>query len=400
MKHQLTSVSTRILNYLLILSILLFPLGQLGKLTFGVGGVYLYEIPFTGFVLLGLLFFSRNRLKTKELRYLTTPILIFLAVLLFTYSISLWWYPAESNLSAGLYLLRLMVYFGGMLVIMISTAKQLLWYKAVVQTVYLSTSVLAASALIQYVIFPDLRAYMPQGWDPHAYRAFGTVLEPAVLAGILGISVFFFFWKELPPARPWRMSLLVLLVMIIVLTFSRGAYLSLIIGMLPILRSRKTIIGGILALLLAGAVVWAVPKPDGEGVNLLRTSTIQSRAVDYKEGIEIWQERPITGIGFNHIADEKEVPPSRYPHHAQASFHSSFLMILVTSGVFGLITYLFLLYRLCRVERYMCSLILFLGAFSLFDNMLLHPFILFWSAVTFVAVFAKKQKQNSTQSHE
>ncbi len=393
MKSQLMALPTRVLNTLLIVSILLFPLGQLGRLSLGSANLYLYELPLTCFVILGLVLFSRNRLKTSELRYLTTPILIFLATLLLTYSISLGWYSAESNLTAGLYLLRLMVYFGALLVILVSTAKQLLWHQVLLRTIYLSTGVLAVSALVQYVVFPDLRPLMPQGWDPHAYRAFGTVLEPAVLAGILGISVFFLFWKELPPARPWRISILVLLLIIIVLTFSRGAYLSLVVGMLPLLRSRRTLIAALTGVVLVGLVVWAVPKPSGEGVNLLRTSTIQSRASDYQEGIQIWQQRPLTGIGFNHIGDEKEVPFSPYPHHAQASFHSSFLMILVTSGIFGLAAYLFLLYRLCTVERYLCSLFLFLGTFSLFDNILLHPFILFWSAITFVFVFREKQKQ-------
>lgn len=391
MKARLTLLSTCALNIFLILSIMLFPLGQLGRLTLGSGGLYLYEIPLSCFVVLGLVLFRQNRLNTSKLRYLTTPILIFLAVLLLSYTISVWWYPAESNLTAGLYLLRLMVYFGAILVILVTTARDLLWYPALLRVVYLSTGLLALSALVQYAFFPDLRPLMSQGWDPHAYRAFGTVLEPAVLAAIMGISVFFFFWKELPRARMWRMSILMLLLMIIALTFSRGAYLALLVGMVPLLRSRKTIVAGIMGVLLVGAIVWVVPKPSGEGVNLLRTSTIQSRTIDYQEGIKIWQKRPLTGIGFNHIGAEKEVPHSRYPHHAQASFHSSFLMILVTGGIFGLAAYLFLLYRLCRVERFLCSLILFLGTFSLFDNMLLHPFILFWSAILFIFVFQKKR---------
>lgn len=389
MKHQPSAISTRMLNILLILAILLFPLGQFGRLSFETAGLYLYELPLALFLILGLCILSRDRVTSSKLRYITSPLLIFLGILLITYTISLWWYPAESNLIAGLYLLRLMLYFGALLVLMIASTKQLLWRTHTLYIIFLSTTLIAVSSLVQYMFFPDLRPLMSQGWDPHAYRAFGTMLEPAVLAGLLGISALFFFWKELPSQKVWRYSAIMVLLGIIAVTFSRGAYLALVVGLVPLLRTRQTIVGALLGVVVVGAVVWFAPKPSGEGVNLLRTSTVESRIVDYREAIGIWQERPVTGIGFNHIGEEKEVPPSRYPHHAQSSFHSSFLMILVTSGIFGLGAYLFLLYRLCRVERYLCSLVLFLGTFSLFDNILLHPFILFWSAVTFVYVWKK-----------
>ena len=63
--------------------------------------------------------------------------------------------------------------------------------------------------------------------------------------------------------------------------------------------------------------------------------------------------------------------------HSGASFHSSFLVMLVTGGMVGLAFFLVLLVKLSREVPNGGIYLGFLGLLSFFDNILLHPFILF-----------------------
>lgn len=135
-----------------------------------------------------------------------------------------------------------------------------------------------------------------------------------------------------------------------------------------------------------GAVILGVlliPKNGSEGINLLRTSSINTRFIDYTKAVSIWKKSPVTGIGFNHIRfekdsyEEKPIATKYNPSHASASFHSSFLMILVTGGIIGFVLFIWLLWNITKINIFAFYSVVFLSIFSLFDNLLLHPFILF-----------------------
>ena len=120
-------------------------------------------------------------------------------------------------------------------------------------------------------------------------------------------------------------------------------------------------------------------RSGGEGVNLLRTSTIQSRMVDYDQGLKLWQKNPVLGVGYNRIRYFKQDlgEELRGASHAGASFHSSYLIILVTTGVIGLVAFVYWLWTTSKISNFALISAVFLGVYSLFDNILLHPFILF-----------------------
>ncbi|MDO8497916.1 MAG: O-antigen ligase family protein, partial [bacterium] len=130
-----------------------------------------------------------------------------------------------------------------------------------------------------------------------------------------------------------------------------------------------------------------LPKPYGESVNLGRLFSIQSRLSDYNEGIRIWKASPLIGIGYNRIRYVKEKTPEAFEaNHAGASFHSSFLIILVTGGVIGLVLFLGMLYKIWGIDEFTKVAVVFISIISLTDNVLLHPFILymfFWTCLVF-----------------
>ncbi|MFH0979866.1 MAG: O-antigen ligase family protein, partial [Candidatus Roizmanbacteria bacterium] len=122
------------------------------------------------------------------------------------------------------------------------------------------------------------------------------------------------------------------------------------------------------------------PKPTGEGVNLTRTFSIISRVEDYREGINLFIKKPILGYGYNRLRYVRNIQDS----HAGASFSSSYLTILVSSGIMGLIGLMSLVRLIWKKKKNFRFLLLFLAVVSLFDNVLLHPFVLFLSGVLFI----------------
>ena len=177
-----------------------------------------------------------------------------------------------------------------------------------------------------------------------------------------------------------RLILIVLLIMIF-LTVSRGGIIAFVITLFFLFRKKLKLI--ILTLLIITAIFVAIPKPQSEGLNIFRTASIQTRLIDYQKAFKIWQKSPILGIGYNHIRVEKDkledkpLTEKYNPSHAISSFHSSFLIILVTMGVIGLVMYLWVLWSLAKMSEFSLYVTVFLSLASIFDNVLLHPFILF-----------------------
>jgi len=135
---------------------------------------------------------------------------------------------------------------------------------------------------------------------------------------------------------------------------------------------------GIVVLIILGFIVLA-PKPFGEGVKLFRTSTIESRLVDYRVGLNLFLKNPLIGVGYNRIRYFKPPDTSliRGLSHAGASFHSSYLIVAVTSGVVGLGAFLYWFWLTGRMSDFALVSGVFISVYSLFDNIILHPFVLF-----------------------
>jgi hypothetical protein len=122
-----------------------------------------------------------------------------------------------------------------------------------------------------------------------------------------------------------------------------------------------------------------VPKPFGEGVSLLRVASVNSRLRDYQVGLSMAQKKPLLGYGYNRIRYAKEkldLAKTDDRSHAISSFHSSFLIILVTTGVVGLLAALALMVQYGTRNREFLPILLYICSMSLFDNVLLHVFVL------------------------
>lgn len=368
-----------LLQSLLSASLILFSFGQLLRIPLGGGesAIYVYEILVAIMTLLLVFEFKLSPFALQEKNRFEHSVLLFLGYIWITTTISLFFFTFEQNSIAILYLLRLTMYllfitYG----IYYTFTRRLLPF--VFHSVAVSILLTVIFSIVQYTWYPDLRNLFYAGWDPHLYRLFGVFFEPVYAAAVYGLfAIYLFFQKRFTRALAY--PFIAILIVALLATFSRGAYVALAITafayLISVVRMRWILVAAAICVIIIGIL----PKPAGEGVNLLRTSTISSRIADYQQGAEVWKSSPILGIGYNHIRSVKQsfMIHEGQPNNAAGSFHSSFLIILATTGIVGLFLYINLLVRLSQMGVFEKYSLLFLAVMSLFDNVLLHPFILY-----------------------
>ena len=142
------------------------------------------------------------------------------------------------------------------------------------------------------------------------------------------------------------------------------------------------------------AVIFFVLSPifSVENTNLLRFASVEARIGSSKSALEIFQKNPM-GVGFNtyRFAREKYGKTDwtgAGPSRAGAGVDNSFILILVTTGLFGLISYVYLLYKMFKLgvanlknNKFALVLIVSLGGLivnALFINSLLYSFFMVW----------------------
>lgn len=351
------------MNILFYITALLFSLGQLGRVSFLNQQInfYLYEV-----FLLVSLFFLLFKYRFEPIKYFWSrfkPFFLFLVILFASIIFGWTKYSLFENLVGLLYLYRLHLYFIYFFYLQYHRQKNKKFSKVIKKGVFIVVVLTIISTLIQYFLYPDLRNLFYLGWDPHLFRAFGVYFDTAIAASIFGI---FFLTINKPLIK-------VIYLILTALSFSRSIYLGLSITLILLFIRQKKLKKIFLFLLFFISLIFFSPKPAGEGVNLTRFYSIASRFEDYREGIELWKKKPILGYGYNRIRYIKNDDSI----HSSAAFSSSFLTILVSSGILGLLSFIWTLWSLSKSNKTGQILLIFLSIVSLFDNVLLHPFILF-----------------------
>lgn len=331
--------------------------------------VYIHE-----FLLVVFILYSMYRQGLVPLRVFlrVKGVLIFLLIVLFSFALSYSEYSFNQNVISLLYLVRMILYsvFGVYLFALLKQNKNA--RTTAFQLIYTFSILLLVVTSIQYVFFPNFWELYKLGWDPHLYRASAIYLDVFIAAALYGILAIFWYGKK-------NYLLTCCFVLALILSLSRSSYIAFAVSIIFYFMSRMKWKNLFIALSVFILVIILMPKPFGEGGNLLRTASINSRILDYKLGISLWQEKPLFGFGYNRIRFAKEqhglaVRDDR--SHSLASFHSSFLIILVSTGLIGFAAYLFLLIRLFRSYANLRVYLVYLIIMSLFDNIALHVLVL------------------------
>ncbi len=349
-------------RFLSILLALSFSLGHLGRISLFNQQVnfYLYElltlvVVFILFIIKGWNYFL-NRLKKNSL------IGLILGYFFISFFLDIKNYSLNENLISFLYFLRLVFYF-----------LIYVYLKINFEVFIISLSgLIFIISLTQYFFYPDLRNLLYLGWDPHLYRMFGSYFDPYVATAIYNLIFFIFLFNK---NLKFRRFFLISYFIFIFLTFSRFGISSFLITLVIYLLKNKQFKKIVFLMICSVLLLLYIPKPFGEGVNLLRFFSIESRLMDYKQGLSFWLKKPVFGYGYNRIRYLKNDLIS----HSGASFHSSYLMILVTGGFVGffLVSYGFYKYLKEIKDKKTFFYFLFVSLYSLADNVFLHPFILF-----------------------
>lgn len=355
---------------LFFLYFILFPFGQL--LRFGTEAVTLNLIDVIVCLISGLFlffFFTQKNVETEEF---TKPLLCFLGICAFTLLLGSLRISSVDTLDGTLYLLRFSAYFG------LYFAGQIYFKdRSLVNYLFVVGLFIFLFGVVQYILFPDLRSLAIYGWDEHYYRLAGTFLDPGFTGILLSLWVLLCLNKTIDKNKTY-FFFAILGALAVMLTYSRASYLALIAGVLIISYLRRSVLlPAILILVFVFSVVF-ISKPQGEGGNLTRSSTIDARFLNYTNAQKIIIENPLFGIGFNlyrayGIANG----------HASRSVDSSLLFVTATTGVAGLATLLYLLLEIVKasLRNHNFIFVASLGAVlihSIFQNSFFYSFVLGW----------------------
>lgn len=258
---------------------------------------------------------------------------------------------------------------------------------------------IVAMGILQYLFFPDIRALQIAEWDPHYFRVVGSLLDPGFM-GIMLVLVLLYFTQKFQRFAPYSLIIWLTAYLAFAFTYSRSSYLAFVAGMAAIAYYKKSwkLILSMVALLAFTLLV--LPRsPDGEGVKLERTSSIIARLDNWKRSLAIISDHPVIGVGFNTyryaqrsygIADDSKWLKS----HAGAGADSSLLFATATSGLAGLLIYLWYLRSLKRLSSKNYGLKVTLAALiihSCFLNSLFYPYVMLWVSLL-VALEIRRQK--------
>lgn len=342
-------------NYLFYFSILVWPFGLLLKLEIPLLSQPVYLLDLVVGVLFIATLFSRQLRQSIRKNQLFLPLIIFqlsLAISLLVNSSTL---TNSELITASFYLARIFVY-------------PILYFVGVGDRIE-TTKVASVSfllfliiSLFQYLFLPDLRFLKLLGFDDHYFRLAGSLLDPNLTGAILvAVSLALFYTRS--------GALLLVTLVSLALTFSRASYLSFAVGVLSLaIYYKKIKVFFLLAILALG--IFLAPKPFGEGVNLMRTFSIFSRLSSWQTGLSLFAEKPIFGWGYSTLSSL---------NGQKISIDNSFIYLLATSGLIGLLSFLNLLGAIFKsIPKINKVILIALLTHSLFNNSLFFIWIFFF----------------------
>lgn len=385
----------KVTKWLFLLTLIFFPFGELIRIPLG-NDIIVKPLDISvGLTTLSYaIYLLTNKKKLKGKLYIYGLSFIGIAMLSLIYnSFSL---SANEFLTSFSYLVRWVLYFGIYFVSVSFDQKFKYW---VFKFLMGAGSSILLLGFVQYLWYPDLRNLYYLGWDEHLYRLFSTFLDPN-FTGAFFVLFFLFvlsmFAKSINVSQKILLAILSALTILgILLTYSRSAYLMLLVsgGLFLVLQKKFKIILGLGVILIIFALA-STQFASSEGTKLIRTASSISRIDSDKKAIGIITSHPVLGVGFNayrYILQKENLQNSTkaLEQHANSSPDTSLLFVLVTTGVLGLSAYLYLYITILKnaykvfkkgniLGLYVFSCMIGFLVNSVFINSLFYPFIMLW----------------------
>lgn len=345
--------------------------GQLIRLPFLSGGITILDIAVLFLTLFGLL---KLKFRLKNPPFFRSA-LFFILIALFSLLLTPLHLTLDAYIISFSYIARLFLY-SSFAWIIFSLKKDLS------KSFIFSGIVIAVLGLLQIIFLPDLRFLANQGWDPHYFRTVSTFLDPNFTGAFLVLTMIL-----LLQLKKERFSILIfaLIYFALLTTFSRSSYLMFLSSGLTfsfLNKSKKYLFLTLIlfAFLLLGfktySILVAAPR------NIDRAESASFRFSTWQQGLTLFQKYPVLGIGFNayrfginqyNLGDQQFLES-----HGSSGNDSSLLFVAVTTGIIGLLVYLYFLFSLMKSSKIITAVILGLIVHSFFSNSLFYPPILVW----------------------
>lgn len=316
------------MNVIFLSFAMIWSTGQMGQI-FGASSKIFFLDIFVGLIVLA--FIASGLFERK---YKIKTVVLFLALVLLSFLINIWG-KSTDEISRGLmYLSRFFGIWGLYFVVQNSDRTK------IEKSINLGLVAYLFFACIQYIWIPDTRIIKLLGYDDHYFRAIGTLLDPN-LSAIIYIWAFYWFDNKKNSLFWQTVSILLLAA-----SFSRSGYLAFVFSLFLIfLRDFRW--SRFVWIPILFVFVWFVPKPFGEGVNLTRTYSVSSRIENTKENLSIKPTRLLFGEGYNFVTTNKN---TNYTNRS-SSVDNSYLYLIKTIGIVGLIGFLYLVADFFAVVR-------------------------------------------------
>lgn len=399
------------MNILFDLLIFSLPFGVISRINIYPNAfIYLHDIFASIIFIIFLVRLLAGKIKIEN-KKLFKYAAIFVGVGLVSLILNSKYLTTQAFVTSFLYVVRYVIYAS----LLFSVPVELVHFKK-----YLNVKLVSAGAMfvvfgfIQYFYYPDLRNLYYAGWDEHLYRLFSTLLDPN-FAGMFLVLIFLLFFGNALQHREEKnrdkfalFSILSVATLVAVyFTYSRSAFLALIVGvgaMLFVTKRKKVILP---ALILLIVVLFLFSNSKLEGLNLFRTASSNARIHSVEEAGQIIQRNPILGVGFNAYRYAQQRYGIRAVNgdritNADAGTDNSYLFVLATTGIVGLAVFMGFIIEVIRqlsrniVSRDVLSIValpsfLALLVGTLFLNSIFFPVIMAWMFILIGVTVNKRQ---------
>lgn len=349
------------MKLLFLVLLVVFPLGQLLRVSIPGTGIVLQA---NDFVVASVVLFYGRKLLRDRLFYAMAA---WVGVMLISLVANIGRYQAQELTVAALYPIRWAAYAGLYFVFLGQSKDDKEFIK---KGLLIGILFVAISGIIQFIFLPDVSFLAAANWDDHYFRLIGTFLDPGFTGAILVFGLIIFYFVKSPA--------IAIVYLAMMLTFSRASYLMYLVSFGIIAIARKSVRIFLLALLILLLTIPFLPKSTGEGTKLTRENSIEARINNWRESIEIWSQSPFIGVGYDAY---RYVRGEKLTSHSGAGADSSLLLVLATTGIVGLTTYIWLLWQMWIRGR---KSIVFMASFgaiivhSFFNNTLFYPWVMEW----------------------
>lgn len=376
-----------VLKYSLYVLLPLFLMGNVTRFEIR-QGIFVTPIDLGVVLLLPIsIFYLTSAQKKISKNPLSKYILLFTLTLAFSLVTNIFFLSTKDILIASLYFVRFFAYLQLILIFTLfekSFSKKYLWYLGVTVTIA------SVFGFVQYMLYNNLRNLEYLGWDVHHYRIFGSFLDPN-FAGVIfllgGAISYYFALTSKGRAKKASYIATVLNLAALILTYSRTAYIALVATLIVLgknVTNRKIVALTVIALCV---LLIFIPKNlTSEGVKLFRTTSIEAREEEYIQGLRVFWEHPITGVGFNAYRAYNPRAQSMYPENAANGIPNSYLLTLSTAGIIGLLGMIYFLWGVTRLIKttkdknlYMLLILstTIVATSALFENTFYYNFMMF-----------------------